>query len=107
MMLYKERDIMFFYKEDSERAAEVMEFLTRPKNKPRVSYEDRKTILKVFVPQLVNKKKGKGMAGVRQTAKVLHQAIDFMDADGGNNPVGVDCIAAELNNLYHEMYPGE
>ncbi|ADV44427.1 hypothetical protein [Bacteroides helcogenes] len=105
MMLYKEQDVMLFYKEGSERANEVLEFLTRPKMKPKVDYKDRKTVLGVLVHQLINKKKGKGLIGVRQTAKALHQAIDFMDADGGKKPVGVECIAAELNALYHEMYP--
>lgn len=104
-MQYEERDLNITYKKNSQRAHEIIEFLSHPKQRLTVNYENRETILKTFIPQLAEKYKAEGHTGVKAMARALCEAMDFKDADGGNKPVKADCIEKEMSSLYHEMYP--
>lgn len=104
-MHYEENDFHITYKKDSQRAREVIESLSHPKQRLRVDYKNREAILKVFIPQLADKYRTEGHTGVKAMARALCEAMDFMDADGGSHSVNPECIEKELSNLYHRMYP--
>ena len=104
-MQYEESDFNITYKKNSQRANEIIEFLSHPKQYLRVDYKNREAVLKAFIPQLADKYKTEGHTGVKAMARALCEAMSFIDADGGNKAVHADCIEKELSSLFHEMYP--
>lgn len=105
MRYYQGNDFQVIFDKDSQEAKEAIEYLSQSHKRLKVEYEERKAFLAPFLPLLLNKKKGHGLAGVSKLAEVLHLTVNFMDADGGSNTLNVECIKAEIYKIYHEMYP--
>jgi len=72
-----------------------------------VEYKEAEGFPDTRHPAAENPQKEHGLKGVSPFAKLLHQLVNFMDADGSGNTLNPDCIEDEIYKLFNELYPKE